>query len=456
MNLLLTIFFMTTTQTIPNDRDAEMGLIGACLAGKFDDARAAGVGEEHFFDLRCASLWRLMNVLDAEKIPVSCDTMIHKAKASSTLTVTDVLDAEMACPSPTNWTYFAAITDEKLKARRVMEVGQKLSEQACHADSVEQLVANAESTIFGLNDSIASQKDTRGESFQRVVELLEEAHKGGRVGVPTGLGPLDSILGGMRGGQLITLAARPAVGKSALACNIAEKLVMDGVPVGFFSFEMSDDELNMRMLCSLSDTNLVGDILNGNVTDRDIRLKIMAKAADVAPRLRRAPLHINDNGNLTVNQIASHARRMVRSHGIQLILVDYMQLIQPSSDDRKAQRHVQVGNITRSLKQLAMELNLPVLGLAQLGRQTMGKPVLSDLRESGSIEQDSDVVLFLYVQDPRMQDGPKMVVKLAVGKNRAGRQGEVDLVFIRNKLRFESTFGHEQWIDAKAKELAAA
>ena len=364
MNLLLTIFFMTTTQTIPNDRDAEMGLIGACLAGKFDDARAAGVGEEHFFDLRCASLWRLMNVLDAEKTPVSCDTMIHKAKVSSTLTVTDVLDAEMACPSPTNWTYFAAITDEKLKARRVMEVGQKLSEQACHADSVEQLVANAESTIFGLNDSIASQKDTRGESFQRVVELLEEAHKGGRVGVPTGLGPLDSILGGMRGGQLITLAARPAVGKSALACNIAEKLVMDGVPVGFFSFEMSDDELNMRMLCSLSDTNLVGDILNGNVTNRDIRLKIMAKAADVAPRLRRAPLHINDNGNLTVNQIASHARRMVRSHGIQLILVDYMQLIQPSSDDRKAQRHVQVGNITRSLKQLAMELNLPVLGLA--------------------------------------------------------------------------------------------
>ena len=455
MNFLLPIFLLLTPmkieQTIPNDRDAELGLIGACLDGKFDDIRAAGVGEDHFFDLKCASLWRTMNKLDAAKTAVTSATVMHAAKLTPDIEVSDVLAAESACPSAINWSYFADIIDEKRKARRVMEVGQKLSEMACTTDSPEQLSSDAEATIFELNTSIAAQKDTRGESFQRVVDILDDAHKGGQIGIPTGYHPLDKILGGMRGGQLITLAARPAVGKSAMACNIAEKLVMNGTPVGFFSFEMSDDELNLRMLCSLSDTNLVGDVINGNL-DRSNREKVMVRAAQFAPRLRNAPLFINDNGNLTVAQIASHARRMVRTHGIKLIIVDYMQLIQPSSEDRKAQRHVQVGNITRGLKQLAMELNIPVLGLAQLGRQTMGKPMLSDLRESGSIEQDSDVVVFLYVEDPRMQEGPKMLVNLAVGKNRAGRQGVVDLVFIRNKLRFETTFGHESWMDAKAKE----
>ena len=460
MNLLLQILLLTTTmlnQTIPpNDRDAERGLIGACLAGKFDDVRAAGVGAEHFFCIRCAGIWRTMNELDAERVTVSSDAVLHRAKGASDYSVTDVLDSEMACPTPLNWTYFASIVDEKRKARRVMEVGQRLSEQAAKAESPEQLVSEAEATIFGLNSSITAQKDTRGESFQRVVGILEEAHLGGQIGVPTGINDLDRVIGGMRGGQLITLAARPAVGKSAMACNIAEHLVMNGTPVAFFSFEMSDDELNLRMLCSLSDTNLIGDVVNRNVTDKATREKILVKAAAHAPKLRAAPLFINDNGNLTVAQIASHSRRLVRNHGIKVIIIDYMQLVQPSPHDTKAQRHVQVGNITRGLKQLAMELNIPVVGLAQLGRQVIDRPRLADLRESGSIEQDSDVVLFLYVDDPDMQSGPNMLVKLAIGKNRAGRQAEVDLVFVRNKLRFESAYKieHEKWLNEKKKQLA--
>jgi replicative DNA helicase len=444
----------TTTTRIPNDRDAEYGLIGACIAGKFDDIRAAGVNEEHFFDIRASAMWRLLNQLDKDRTEITPATVIHSAKQLNSVETSDILAAESACHSPSNWPYWASIADEKRKARVIMEVGQKLAEEAATTDSPAQLASNAESIIFRLNTSISEQKDTRGESFQRIVEMLEQAHNDKQIGVPTGFFQLDRLLGGMRGGQLITLAARPAVGKSALACNIAEKLVMSGTPVAFYSFEMSDDELNMRMLCSMSDTNLVGDVLNRGL-DAGQRERVMSSAANYMPKLRKAPLYIEDNGNLTVAQIASDARRKVRNHGIKVVIVDYMQLIQPSPEDRKAQRHVQVGNITRALKQLAMELNIPVLGLAQLGRQTSGKPLLSDLRESGSIEQDSDVVLFLYVENPMIADGPNMLVNVAVGKNRAGRQGVVDLVFVRNKLRFETTLGHDKWLDEKRKSQAA-
>lgn len=145
----------------------------------------------------------------------------------------------------------------------------------------------------------------------------------------------------------------------------------------------------------------------------------MKQAASYVPKLNSAPIHIIDNGNLTVAQIRSNARRLVKDHGVKLIIVDYIQLIKPSSEDRRAQRHVQVGNITAELKQMAMELKVPVIGLAQLNRGVEGearRPRLSDLRESGSIEQDSDVVAFLYIDDPAMRDGPNMLLKLAIGK----------------------------------------
>lgn len=444
--------------TVPQDRDAERGLIGACLDGKFDDVRASGVGEAHFFDQKCLALWRLMHKMEAEGVTVNSETVIHRASKTPSLSISDVLETEEACPTSLNWPYFVEAADDQRKARRVMEVGLKLTEAATSGGySAEQLASEAESVVFELNTEVSSSADSRGESFGRIVDVLADAHQGKQVGVPTGFAPLDRILGGMRGGQLITLAARPAVGKSALACNIAEKLALDGVPVGFFSFEMSQDDLNLRMLCSLSDVDLLGDVINqGEGEER--RAKLLTLAGGCAPKLRHSPLMIDDDGGLTVSQIASRARRWVRDRGIRCLIVDYMQLIQPMPEDRKAQRHVQVASITRGLKRLAMELNIPVIGLAQLGRQVEdgdGRPRLRDLAESSSIEKDSDVVLFLYVKDARMQEGPKMLLKLAVGKNRAGRQGEVDLVFVRNKLRFETTLGHEDWLNAKSRELSA-
>jgi replicative DNA helicase len=450
MKLILTILIITMKpiQKIPNDRDAELGLIGAAIQGKFDDIRSAGVDETFFHDLKCRGMWKRIEKLEKDGAVITLDTLAHQAKGEgSSIALPDVLEAESACPSPLNWTYWAEICDEKRKARVVQETGLRLAEEASAVDDVEQLVSTAESLVFSLTDQVTTKTDNRSDSFKRIVDTLEEAHNGGKVGITTGYNSIDKILGGLRGGQLVTIAARPAVGKSALAGNIAEKLVMNGTPVAFFSYEMTQDELNLRMLCSLSDTNLIGDVINGGVEESGNRMRIMKQAASYVPQLNSAPIH------------RSNARRLVKDEGVKLIIVDYIQLIKPAAEDRRAQRHVQVGNITAELKQMAMELKVPVIGLAQLNRGVEGenrRPRLSDLRESGSIEQDSDVVAFLYIDDPAMRDGPNMLLKLAIGKNRAGRQGEVDLVFVRNKIRFEDAYQrkHETWLNEKKKQLA--
>lgn len=462
MNFLKSILIisMNTTPSIPNDHAAELGLVGAALQGKLDDINSSGITAEHFHDAKCRKMWSKMDELNAEGTAVKLDTCAHSsAGEAGLLTASDWLAAEEACASPTNWTYWAEACDEKRKARLAQQTGLELAQTAATCESVEELVAKAESLMFELSEKVATKGEGRKDSFNRIIDTLEEAHKGGRVGVSTGFDCIDRILGGLRGGQLVTIAARPAVGKSALAGNIAEKLVMNGTPVAFFSYEMTQDELNLRMLCSLSDTNLIGDVINGGVIDKTDRLRIMAQAANFVPKLNAAPIHIVDNGNLTVSQIRSHARRLVRDHGVKLIIVDYIQLIKPAVEDRRAQRHVQIGNITAELKQMAMELKVPVIGLAQLNRGIEGearRPRLSDLRESGSIEQDSDVVGFLYVEDPSMMEGPNMLLKFAIGKNRAGRQGEVDLVFVRNKVRFETAYQakHEKWLNEKKSQAA--
>ena len=433
---------MEQLTTVTQDGTAEQGLIGSALQGKFTDIAASGVSEEHFFQLRYRALWKSICDLDRRGSPIDSKTVAHAAQSADNTSVQDVYECYEASPSAHNWSYFASILEEKRKARAVQEIAGKLADLASSGIEISRMVSEAESMIFALTERVATTRDeTRRESFQRIVEALEDAHSGKQVGVPTGIRSRAKSRGGLRGGQLITRAARPAVGKSALAGNIAEFLVMSGIPVGFFSYEMTSDELNMRMLCSLSDTNLVGDILNGGADEQE-RLRIIAKAGARIAEVSKAPLEIVDDASLTVDQIRSHARRLVRDKGVKLIVVDYMQLVKPSPSDSKAQRYVQVGNITAGLKQMAMELKLPVLGLAQVNRETdrgePRRPRLSDLRESGSIEQDSDVVMFLYIDDPRVVEGPKMALKLFVAKNRSGRVGETDMVFIRNKIRFEA------------------
>lgn len=450
--------------SIPHDEKAEKALIGCCLNGRFDAIRSIGVSEDWFNSIQCKRVWRVMEDMDQKGILIELDKVTHEVRAadSDNLRVTDIVDMWDSAPTSLNWEYYAKICGEKRKARKVLAVGLRLAEEAATAESVDDLVSRAESEIFTLGTDIATGRKDRGESFKRVINLLSDAHEGKQLGVPTGFPSIDRLLGGLRPGQLIVVAARPAVGKSALAGNIAMHLALSGTPVGFFSYEMTDDELNLRMLCAYADENLIGDILNGGKEKAD-QIPSIQKCCGSTSALIKAPIEIDDKGDQTISQLRSVARRMVRENGVKLIIVDYIQQIEVSKDQGSAARHVQIGTITRGLKQMAMELEVPVLALAQLSRAAetaepnekgVRVPSLSHLRESGSIEADADVCCLLYLGDPRMVHGPNVLMNLRIAKNRAGRMGEVNLVFVRNKIRFEETIKHEDWLNEKAAALA--
>jgi len=449
-----------STYNIPHDQAAELAAIGAAVQGKYNDLAAFGINSDHFHHFKCRIMWEEMVAMDREGVPIGVETLCHRfvgADKINSPTIVDVNHAVDACPTTISWLYWAEMVESKRKARVIQEAGLKLAQTSGECDNLDDLVATAETVIYSLNQSITTATGDRKESFQRVIGMLEEAHSGKKVGIPTGFPSIDRILGGMRGGQLLVLAARPSVGKSAIAGNIAENLVLQDVPVGFFSYEMTQDELNMRMLSSVSDTNLTGDILNQNA-DEQGRLATMAKASSRVVDLCKAPIHIIDNPSLTVNQIRAHARRLVKDYGVKLLIIDYIQLIKPGVDEGRKDRHLQIAAITGGLKQLAMELNIPSLGLAQLSREAekfAGKrPTMSMLRESGSIEQDADVVMFLYCADTSMFEGPNTLLNVAVGKNRSGRLGDTELVLVRNKTRFEEATEphHEEWLNRRRAE----
>jgi replicative DNA helicase len=289
----------------------------------------------------------------------------------------------------------------------------------------------------------------RKESFGRIIEMLEQAHTGnGLIGLSTGFGDLDKLLSGMRGGQLITLAARPGQGKSALAGNLAINLALgQGEPVGFFSLEMSEDELNARMLSTISEVNLQAFVSKEYNEER--RTKAMKSMALNMPKLVNAPIHIEPRTDITINQIRAEARRMVRNNGIKAVFVDYLQLVGTRGNNNN--RVQEVGQISRGLKSMAMELDLPVIALAQLNRQIENDnnraPRLSDLRESGAIESDSDVVAFIWVEDFNIADGGRLLTRITVAKNRAGRSGSFHLCFNRDYSRFEDWRDNQDLIE---------
>jgi replicative DNA helicase len=290
----------------------------------------------------------------------------------------------------------------------------------------------------------------RTASFGRIIEMLEKAHQGdGLIGLPSGYQDLDKILCGMRGGQLITIASRPGLGKSALACNIAIQLgYMRDIPVGAFSLEMSMDELNARMLASISEVNLQAFVSKEYGTER--RKKAMADLAANMPKLVKAPIYIEPRTDITINQIRAEARRMVRNHNVGILFVDYLQLV-GGSGNRNGNRVTEVGQISRGLKSMAMELDVPVVALAQLNRQVENDgnraPRLADLRESGAIEADSDVVMFIWVESYDFAEGGRLLTRIEVAKNRAGRSGSFHLCFNKNYSRFEDRRDHQDLIE---------
>jgi len=313
---------------------------------------------------------------------------------------------------------------------------------------VDSLLDEVERDILRISESrVQGQTTTIKDLVKKAINTIEDFHQrqGMLTGVGTGFPDLDKMTSGLHGGEMVIIAARPSMGKTSLAMNIAEHAAIEQrLPVGVFSLEMTSESLVLRMLCSRSRVNL-RSIREGFLAERDF-----PKLTGAAGKLANAPLFIDDSSGLSILQLRAKARRMFQQFGIKLFVIDYLQLLN-STSRRAENRQQEIADISSGIKALAKELDVPVIVLSQLNRELERdknrKPRLSDLRESGSIEQDADLVCLLYKPSSGDEEEPAAApagddeaqpVNLLIAKQRNGPTGDVNLTFLKSFTRFES------------------
>lgn len=427
----------------PHDDVAEQSVLGAVLIDK--DAMidvAEFLRPEHFYSDGNASIFAAMITLYEAHEPLDVVSVTAQLKKDGTLKrvggspyVSELLNV---VPTSAHAQKYARIIQEHYTKRRLIELGARVTELAFKEQGdAKEILDNAEQEIFSISQQTLKRdfipiKDALASSFDRLDELHKRA--GGLRGVPTGFSDVDFKLAGMQDSNLIILAARPGTGKTAMILNIAQyAAVKEKIPVGVFSLEMSKEELVDRLLVSQADID-AWKLKTGKLSDDDF-----TRLSEAMGELAEAPIYIDDTPGLNILEMRTKARRLQVEHGVRLIIVDYLQL---ADSGRKFDNRVQeVSVISQSLKNLARELRLPVLACSQLSRAVESRgtrvPELSDLRESGSIEQDADVVMFLYREEgDQTQWGEQIPTKLRIAKHRNGPLGEVDLIFRGDRIRF--------------------
>ncbi len=337
--------------------------------------------------------------------------------------------------------YIKIVKDKYILRSLISNATQIISEASNEPDEVEELLDKAESLIFEISQhKIEKEAYLLKELIKENLEIIEDIQnrKGLITGLPTGYVDLDRYIGGLHPSEFIIIASRPGMGKTALATNIALNLAAGGeqIPILFFSLEMSKEQLVQRILCCEAKINSK-KLREGILSDKEIAKLLLA-----AGQLEKAPIFIDDTPSLTVFELRARARRLKAKEDIKLIIIDYLQLMKGTR--RTENRQQEITEISASLKSLARELNVPVIAISQLSRATEQrenkKPHLSDLRESGSIEQDADLVLFLYREDYYNNDDPDIqgISEIIIAKQRNGPTGSVNLTFIKEFTRFEN------------------
>jgi replicative DNA helicase len=338
-------------------------------------------------------------------------------------------------PTAANSEYYAGIIREKYVRRSLIQISSLITEDAFTEDKeANEILSTSEQQIFKISQEHVKQgfmhiKETLAESFDRLEELQRTG--AGLRGVETGFTDLDNLLSGLQASNLIVLAARPGQGKTAFTINIAQHVaIANKLAVGVFSLEMSKEELVDRMLVSQSDID-AWKLKTGRLQEDDYDKLSVAMGA-----LAEAPIFIDDTPGLSIPEMRTKARRLQSEHNLKLLIVDYLQLVNPG---KKFENRVnEVSYISQSLKNMARELKIPVIGVSQLSRAVEqrggGKPQLADLRESGAIEQDADVVMFLYSSDEEFTS--QRIVNVLVAKHRNGPVGEKELLFRGDRIRF--------------------
>ena len=441
----------------PHSIEAEQGVMGCVLLSPNENLglciEKLKSGAEVFYDLRHQHLYEVLLEMYDKKEAIDLLTVSQNLKDRNQLESVGGL-AYLATlpdmvPSAANLAYYLEIVREKAILRKLIQACTSvISEVYEHEGEVEGLLDEVERNILRISEErVESSTRSIKELVHKAINTIEEFHQrqGMLTGVSTGFADLDKLTSGLHGGEMIVIAARPSMGKTSLAMNIVEAAVMDQrLPVGVFSLEMTAESLVLRMLCSRARVNL-RDIREGFLAERDF-----PKLTGAAGKMAGAPLFIDDSPGLSILQLRARARRMSQQHGIKLFVIDYLQLLH-STSRRAENRQQEIADISNGIKALAKELDVPVIVLSQLNREIEKEknrtPRLSDLRESGAIEQDADLVGLLY--KPGKKDGEEeegnaaaeqdgVPVNLLIAKQRNGPTGDVNLVFLKGYTRFES------------------
>jgi replicative DNA helicase len=430
----------------PQSLESEKAVLGSVMlrpGALFDVSEI--LSPDSFYADKHRILYQAMLELSTKNEPIDMLSITNKLQDKNQLESiggrTYVSELVNTVPSSTNAVHYAEIVHKKHMLRSLIEASDVISEMGFTGtdEDLDGLLDQAEKKIFGVTSSPKTQKfTTLKKTLSETWEELEKLHelKGQLRGVSTGYRDLDNLLAGLQRSDLIILAARPSMGKTTLALDIARHAATkNGVPVGIFSLEMSANQLATRLLSAESKVN-AWNLRTGKLSTDSEFLKIR----DSLDMLAKAPIYIDDQAGNSISKMRAAARRLKSEHGLGLIVVDYLQLMTTSKNYDSMVN--QVTEISRSLKGLARELDVPVLALSQLSRAVEargGKPRLSDLRDSGSIEQDADVVMFIHRDDKYNENSDKPnIAEILVEKHRNGPVGKVELYFDEKTTSFLS------------------
>jgi len=427
----------------PQNLDAEQSVLGAMLIDKDAVVKAIEVlkPEDFYRDANGHIFKAVVNLFDRGEA-VDLITLSEELRQIGLLDqiggIAYVAGLANAVPTSANIEHYAKIVEEKSLLRNLIRVSTRIAQLGYEGEEdVESLLDKAEQMVFELSQrktyaGMVPLKTVLMNTFERI-EYLHQ-NKGGITGVPSGFGNLDKLTSGFQPSDLIILAARPSMGKTSLVLNIAQYAsVRKKLPVAVFSLEMSREQLVTRMLCAEAMVDQQ-KVRTGQLSDDDWQ-----KLTRAAGPLSQAPLYIDDSPGITVVEMRARCRRLKSERGLSMVVIDYLQLMQGGRKSENRQQ--EISEISRSMKSLARELQVPVIALSQLSRaveqRTEKKPMMSDLRESGSLEQDADLVMFIYRDEYYKEDSDKRgIAEIIISKQRNGPVGSVELGFLKEFTKF--------------------
>jgi len=429
----------------PQNTEAEQCLLGCLMLDKDAIVKVVDfIKAEDFYKGSHQDIFQAMAELYERSDPIDILSVSSRLKERNKLDdiggATYLTSLINSVPTATHVSNYGKIVRQKKILRDLISASEEIGLSAFdEAEEVDVLLDRAEKTVFSIGQRSLTQaflpiKEILSDTFERLDDLSKYAGK--LRGVPTGFTDLDKILGGLQKSDLVILAARPSMGKTSLALDIARHVaVIENKPVGLFSLEMSKDQLADRLLASTANINL-WNLRNGRLASDDY-----SRLQHAMGSLSDAPLYIDDAGSVNILQIRAMARRLQANKGLSLIVIDYLQLMEPMNRFQSSVQ--QVTENSRALKMLAKELNVPVLVLSQLSRAVEARvpqiPRLADLRESGAIEQDADVVMMIYREDKYNENSlSKNIAKILIEKHRNGPTGGLDLYFDENRVSFRN------------------